>query len=39
MPFSTSGWHIINAALLALVASEIVRYGVIVVSYRRGWHG
>jgi hypothetical protein len=39
MPFSAGGWHIVNAALLALVASEIVRYGVIVVSYRRGWHG
>ena len=39
MPFSKSGWQIVNAALLALVASEIIRYGVIVVSYRRGWHG
>lgn len=39
MPFSKQGWQISNAALLALVAAEIVRYGVVVVSYRRGWHG
>lgn len=39
MPFSKQGWHISNAALLALVAAEIVRYGVVVASYRRGWHG
>ncbi|MHA0329056.1 hypothetical protein [Sphingomonas melonis] len=39
MPFSKQGWQISNAALLALVASEIVRYGVVVASYRRGWHG
>lgn len=34
MPFSFSGWAIINAALLMLVAAEVVHYGVIVVSYR-----
>lgn len=39
MPFSKQGWQISNAALLALVAAEIVRYGVVVASYRRGWHG
>lgn len=39
MPFSKQGWQITNAALLALVAAEIVRYGVVVASYRRGWHG
>jgi hypothetical protein len=39
MPFSEQGWQISNAALLALVAAEIVRYGVVVASYRRGWHG
>jgi hypothetical protein len=39
MPFSSGGWRIINAALLALVAAEMVRYGTIVLSYRRGWHG
>lgn len=39
MPFNQSGWKIINAAFFALMVAEIVRYGVIVVSYRRGWHG
>jgi hypothetical protein len=39
MPFSHHGWEIINAALLALVTAEIVRYGTVVLSYRRGWHG
>lgn len=39
MPFSKQGWQISNAALLALVAAEIVRNGVVVASYRRGWHG
>lgn len=39
MPFSKQGWQISNAALLALVVAEIVRYGVVVASYRRGWHG
>ena len=36
MPFSEQGWRISNAALLALVVAEVVRYGVVVVSYRRG---
>lgn len=39
MPFSKQGWQISNAALLALVAAEIVRYGVVVASYRRSWNG
>lgn len=38
MPFSDRGWTIINAALFALVTAEVVRYGTIVLSYRRGWH-
>ena len=38
MPFSEQGWRISNAALLALVVAEVV-YGVVVVSYRRGWNG
>ncbi len=38
MPFSERGWAIINAGLLALVTAEIVRYGTIVASYRRGWY-
>lgn len=39
MPFSKSGWEITNAALLAIVIAELVRYGVMVTSYRNGWHG
>src|SRR3954452_7124802 len=39
MPFSAPAWKIINAALLALVIAEAVRYTLIVYSYRRGWHG
>lgn len=39
MPFSKPSWQIINAALLALVIAETVRYALIVLSYRRGWHG
>ncbi len=39
MPFNNQGWRLTNAALLALVLAEAVRQTVIVVSYRRGWHG
>jgi hypothetical protein len=39
MPFSYRGWSITNAALLALVIADMVRYGAIIVDYRRGWHG
>jgi hypothetical protein len=35
MPFTSSGWTIINAALFTIVAAEVVRYGVMVLSYRR----
>lgn len=35
MPFSSSGWTIINAALVTIVAAEVVHYGVVVLSYRR----
>ncbi|HEY0702491.1 MAG TPA: hypothetical protein VGD60_06970 [Candidatus Acidoferrales bacterium] len=35
MPFNSSGWKIINAALLMIVTAEVVHYGVVVVSYRR----
>jgi hypothetical protein len=35
MPFSAGGWKIVNAALLMIVAAEIVHYGAVVVSYRR----
>jgi uncharacterized membrane protein len=35
MPFYASGWRIINAALLMIVAAELVHYGVTVMFYRR----
>jgi hypothetical protein len=35
MPFNSGGWSIINAALLMIVAAEIVHYGVAIASYRR----
>jgi len=39
MPFHDVGWRLTNAALFALVIAEAVRHLIIVVSYRRGWHG
>ena len=39
MPFSEPNWKIINAALLALVVAEATRYVLVILSYRRGWHG
>ncbi|MFZ0481192.1 MAG: hypothetical protein WAL71_18785 [Terriglobales bacterium] len=35
MPFNSSGWTIINAALATIVLAEVVHYGMVVVSYRR----
>ena len=35
MPFNSGGWSIINAALLMIVAAELVHYGVVIASYRR----
>jgi hypothetical protein len=35
MPFKSSGWSIINAALFMIIAAEAVHYGVVVLSYRR----
>jgi hypothetical protein len=35
MPFSSSGWAIIDAALVTIVAAEVVHYSVVVFSYRR----
>ena len=35
MPFNSNGWAIINAALVMIVAAEVVHYGVVVFSYRR----
>jgi hypothetical protein len=34
MPFSATGWTIVNAAIFWIVAAEIVHYGVVVASYR-----
>ena len=35
MPFNSSGWSIINAALFMIIAAEVVHYAVVVFSYRR----
>lgn len=35
MPFTTGGWQIINAALLAIVLAEITQNGLAAWSYRR----
>jgi hypothetical protein len=35
MPFNSSGWTIINSALVMIVFAEVVHYAVVVVSYRR----
>jgi hypothetical protein len=34
MPFSSTGWTIVNAAILWIVAAEVVHYTVVVASYR-----
>ena len=39
LPFTNVGWEIVHAALLTYVISEIVRCGVIIRAYRRGWNG
>ncbi|MHC1481672.1 hypothetical protein ACYJW8_15625 [Frateuria aurantia] len=39
MPLIDQGWHIVNAALLALVLAEVLRHAIVVIGYRRGWHG
>ncbi|HEX8644653.1 MAG TPA: hypothetical protein VF702_12155 [Allosphingosinicella sp.] len=39
MPFSEPPWMIVNAALFAIVLAETVNNAVILISYRRGWHG
>jgi hypothetical protein len=35
MPFTRSGWDVVNAALLVIVLSESMRHVLIVVGYRR----
>ncbi len=39
MPFSEPPWKIVNTALLAIVLAETVNHAVVLLSYRRGWHG
>jgi uncharacterized BrkB/YihY/UPF0761 family membrane protein len=39
MPFSEPPWKIVNTALLAIVLAETVNSAVVLLSYRRGWHG
>ena len=34
MPFSSTGWTVVNAAIFWIVAAEVVHYGVVVASYR-----
>lgn len=35
LPFTSSGWKIVNGAIFTIVAAEIVHYAVVVFSYRR----
>lgn len=35
MPFQSSGWTLVNAAIFMIIAAEFVHYGVVVISYRR----
>jgi uncharacterized BrkB/YihY/UPF0761 family membrane protein len=39
MPFSEPPWKIVNTALLAIVIAEAAHSAVVLLSYRRGWHG
>lgn len=39
MPFSERAATIVNTTLLMIVIAEVVHQGVILASYRRGWHG
>lgn len=39
MPFSDPPWKIINAALAAIVLAETAHQIVVLLGYRRGWHG
>ena len=39
MPFTNTGWDIVHAALFWIVVAELTHHGLIVVGYRRGWHG
>ena len=39
MPFTDTGVTIANTALFAIVIAEAVHSAVVLLSYRRGWHG
>jgi uncharacterized membrane protein len=39
MPFTEPPWKIVNAALLAIVLAELINQAIVLISYRRGWHG
>ena len=39
LPFVESGVPVANAGLFAIVAAELVNSVVVLLSYRRGWHG
>jgi hypothetical protein len=39
MPFTEAPGKIVNTALLAIVLAELTHQGLILLSYRRGWHG
>lgn len=39
MPFTEPAPRIVNSALLAIVVAETVNQVLVLLSYRRGWHG
>jgi uncharacterized membrane protein len=39
MPFVKSGVPLANCGLLAIVLAELANSVVVLISYRRGWHG
>jgi hypothetical protein len=39
MPFTEAPGKIVNTTLLAIVIAELVNDGIVILSYRRGWHG
>jgi uncharacterized membrane protein len=36
LPFTTTGWHIVNSMVASVVIAEMVRHAMIVLGYRRG---
>jgi len=36
MPFTSSGWHIVNSMVASVILSEIACHALIVLGYRRG---